>query len=259
VPISINSHIVHLLVHHPTPPTFDATEDRNGRRNHDEIKLWADYLSLQTAGYIKDDAGVPGGLAPDERFVIMGDHNADPFNGDSYQSAIRQLLDHPLVNSLFSPNRPLQTPPAPFGTGYFNSSVYNTSSFGLRVDYVLPSKLGLKVKSGFVYWPVLPDTGAPLVAVSDHRPVQLTLQLLPIASQGVKNLGIAQEAGNVVLRWQGRIGYGYTVSHSTSLQGPWLTTPTIPITVDSGTFEAAATDVSPPPGRKFYRVEISFQ
>lgn len=35
---------VHFLVSHPTPPTFDGTEDRNGRRNHDEIRLWADYI-----------------------------------------------------------------------------------------------------------------------------------------------------------------------------------------------------------------------
>ena len=258
VPISINSHIVHLLVDHPTPPTFDGTEDRNGRRNHDEIKLWADYLSPQTSGYIKDDAGVAGGLAEDERFVIMGDHNADPFKGASYLAAIRQILDHPRVNSLYSPYRSQQTPPFPFGTGYFNHSGYDTSTFNLRVDYVLPSKLGVGVLSGYIYWPT--DTaGASLIAVSDHRPVQLTMQLTPVVSQAVKNLRIAQEAGNVVLRWQGRTGYGYTVSQSTNLQGPWKTTPVIPVTVDLGTYAAVATDTAPTTGRKFYRVEITFQ
>ena len=36
---------VHVLASHPTPPTFDGAEDRNGRRNHDEIRFWADYVS----------------------------------------------------------------------------------------------------------------------------------------------------------------------------------------------------------------------
>ena len=35
---------LHLLCAHPTPPVFDGPEDRNGRRNHDEIRFWADYV-----------------------------------------------------------------------------------------------------------------------------------------------------------------------------------------------------------------------
>ena len=31
----------------PTPPAFDGEEDRNGRRNHDEIRFWVDYVSTQ--------------------------------------------------------------------------------------------------------------------------------------------------------------------------------------------------------------------
>ena len=45
VPIKIRSQIVHFLVSHPTPPVFDGAEDRNGTRNHDEIRLWADYIT----------------------------------------------------------------------------------------------------------------------------------------------------------------------------------------------------------------------
>ena len=32
-------HLLHFLVSHPTPPAFDGPEDRNGHRNHDEIRL----------------------------------------------------------------------------------------------------------------------------------------------------------------------------------------------------------------------------
>ena len=43
VPIEIGGKTVHFLVSHPTPPVFDGPEDRNGTRNHDEIRFWADY------------------------------------------------------------------------------------------------------------------------------------------------------------------------------------------------------------------------
>ena len=36
---------------------------------------------------------------PGELFVIAGDQNSDPLDGDSIPGAIQQLLDHPLVNA----------------------------------------------------------------------------------------------------------------------------------------------------------------
>ena len=44
LPIDIDGRTVHFLVSHPTPPVFDGPEDRNGTRNHDEIRFWADYV-----------------------------------------------------------------------------------------------------------------------------------------------------------------------------------------------------------------------
>ena len=42
VPIEVGGRQrLHLLVWHATPPVFDGTEDRNGRRNHDETALLA--------------------------------------------------------------------------------------------------------------------------------------------------------------------------------------------------------------------------
>jgi hypothetical protein len=57
LPIRIGHRTVHFLVSHPTPPVFDVPEDRNGTRNHDEIRFWADYVSGQD--YMYDDAGAP--------------------------------------------------------------------------------------------------------------------------------------------------------------------------------------------------------
>ena len=74
---------VHVLASHPTPPTFDGAEDRNGRRNHDEIRFWADYVRPGAARYIYDDEGGAAGCGPGRSFVILGDQNADPLDGDS--------------------------------------------------------------------------------------------------------------------------------------------------------------------------------
>ena len=76
IPVSLGDQVVHVLTSHPTPPVFDGPEDRNGRRNHDEIRFWVDYLATDDAGaYIYDDRGGRGGLRG-ERFVILGDLNA---------------------------------------------------------------------------------------------------------------------------------------------------------------------------------------
>ena len=80
LPVKVGNKVIHMLASHPTPPVFDSPEDRNGRRNHDEIRFWADYID--NADYIYDDENVFGGLKRGSRFIIMGDQNADPVDGD---------------------------------------------------------------------------------------------------------------------------------------------------------------------------------
>src|SRR5215218_5572212 len=55
LPVLVGRKVIHTLVSHPTPPVFDGPEDRNGRRNHDEIRLWADYVLPSRSGYVYDD------------------------------------------------------------------------------------------------------------------------------------------------------------------------------------------------------------
>ena len=104
VPIEVNGEIIHALVSHPTPPVFDGDENINGRRNHDEIRFWADYITPGAGDYIYDDKGNLGGLNPGNSFVIMGDQNADPVDGNSVNNAINQLLRNPLVNTSVTPD-----------------------------------------------------------------------------------------------------------------------------------------------------------
>jgi endonuclease/exonuclease/phosphatase family metal-dependent hydrolase len=172
------------LTCHPTPPVFDGAEDRNGRRNSDEIGFWADYVG-GNGDYIYDDRGNKGGLAAGELFVIAGDMNADPKDGESREKAILQLLDHPQIQDprptsegsveqakeQGGANAKHQGDPA-FDTGDFaDRNVGN-----LRIDYVLPSKT-LAVKNAGVFWPVSTDAAYPLVSASDHRLVWVDVEI----------------------------------------------------------------------------------
>jgi len=180
VPITVGGATLHLLASHPTPPVFDGDEDRNGRRNFDEIRLWADYLSGgERAACLVDDRGQHAALPETASFVILGDLNADPFNDETpYGStAIGQLLNHPRVRD-----------PKPRSDGgrraagpYDGPKELRTSAWG-RLDYVLPSR-DLKVVDAGVFWPGPDDPLRDLVdgeaAASDHHLVWVDVVISP--------------------------------------------------------------------------------
>ena len=186
VPVNIHNKIVHVIIAHPTPPVFDGPEDRNGTRNYDEIRLITDYISGgKKPAYLYDDQGRRGGLPANALFVIMGDMNADPVDGDSYPGAIQQLLQHPRINQQVSAGRMI---PASEGGSENAKSIkrkdqddssFDTSVFGLRIDYVLPSA-NFDTKNAGIFWPAAQDSLHYLVndyASSDHRLVWVELQL----------------------------------------------------------------------------------
>ena len=193
VPVTVDGQTIHILAAHPTPPVFDGPEDRNGRRNHDEIRLWADYVSAGKADYLYDDQGKRGGLPTNARFLIMGDYNADPRDGDSRNNAIALLLDHPAVNSTLPPasdggrvdaaqegqaNLTHQTPP-----GQDTADMNPERNGNLRIDYALPSEAGMSLRCSGVFWPdpdsplrYLVGEGYPVVS-SDHRMVWIDVTI----------------------------------------------------------------------------------
>jgi hypothetical protein len=167
---------VHFLVSHPTPPVFDGPEDRNGTRNHDEIRFWADYVTPGAGRYIYDDRGHRGGLGRREHFVIAGDQNADPFDGDSTEDAIQQLLDNPRVNTGMTPTSPGGPEQSARQGGandaHVGNPAFDTADFAdtapgnLRADYVLPDR-GTRIVGSFVFWPRSDDPLFPLVGLFD--------------------------------------------------------------------------------------------
>lgn len=171
---------VHLLAAHPTPPVFDGPERRNAARNHDEIRLWAEYVSGGDQPWLCDDQGRCGGLPAGERFVIVGDYNADPDDGGSLPGTIQQLLEHPRVLRHASPRSEgaLAAANNPGNAGHRSSPAHDTAQFGrngnYRVDYVLPS-VGFTVQASGVFWPAPGQPGAEWLDATDHRMVWLDL------------------------------------------------------------------------------------
>ncbi|WP_394225038.1 endonuclease/exonuclease/phosphatase family protein [Pseudoalteromonas spongiae] len=181
VPVTVCDNTIHVLASHPTPPVFDGEEDRNGKRNHDEIRFWRDYISPSSNHYIYDDNGRHGGVSP-QSFVILGDLNASAVDGDAHPNAINQLLSHPDVNHYGAPQSEggLQNKPEN------KHAATHTAGWGMRADYVLPSA-NLKVLNSAVFWPAKGKQGAHLVAdrsaSSDHRLVWVDIALANACEQ----------------------------------------------------------------------------
>nr|WP_316013779.1 endonuclease/exonuclease/phosphatase family protein [Roseobacter sp. HKCCA0434] len=173
VEIEVGGIPLHLIALHPTPPVFDGPEDRNGRRNADEIAWVVRYLD---GAAVRDDTGRTAPYA-DAPVVVAGDLNADPFDGDARREPLLALLGHARLQD-----------PVPLGEGGAAAAAqggFNDRHRGppgadtadwndergpgnLRVDYVLPDAT-LDVLDAGVFWPAPGTEGAELVEVSDHR------------------------------------------------------------------------------------------
>lgn len=180
IPLKVNGKRIHILASHPTPPVFDGPENRNGWRNHDEIRFWLDYIGPpESAEYIYDDLGIKGGFTG-QRFVLLGDLNASPVEGDAFREPISQLLAHPKVSQF-----PL--PKSKAGSQNNPDSVHSqnhTAAWGMMVDYAISSTIGLAVEQNGIFWPEASDELYRLVenraASSDHRLVWVDVSLVDI-------------------------------------------------------------------------------
>ncbi|WP_170790126.1 endonuclease/exonuclease/phosphatase family protein [Ruegeria lacuscaerulensis] len=154
VPIETPQGPLTLMTFHAAPPVFDGSEDRNGLRNHDEIMLWRAVLDGDM------------GQAPNGPFIIAGDANQDPTQGEGLKLAIHSLLTDPRLTD----PRP-QDP-----TGALTTVTWKAVG-DLRVDYVLPSAHWTVQRAG-VYWPKpgTPERDAAKKA-SRHRLVWVDIDM----------------------------------------------------------------------------------
>jgi hypothetical protein len=142
---------IYLLTFHASPPVFDGPEDRNGRRNADEIAY---------ASGLIDQLPTP--------FVLLANTNLDPFDGEGHNAVMHQLLDHP---KLQDPQPGSMDGQASANAQHRGPARLDTVDWpdprpgNLRVNYILPSR-DLVVHDGGVHWPA---KARPAPHANSHR------------------------------------------------------------------------------------------
>lgn len=167
VPVETPAGQVTLAAFHATPPVFDGPEDRNGMRNHDEITLWRHWM---------DGAF---GAPPEGRFIVLGDANLDPVDGEGRKGAILGLLGDARLQDPMpeSPGAVVEADPQHRGDPALDTVNWPGPDPGnLRVDYVLPS-VDFRVRGAGVFWPAPGEAGHELAErASRHRLVWVDLE-----------------------------------------------------------------------------------
>ncbi len=155
-----------LLAWSATPPVFDGPQDRNGRRNHDEAAFWNLLLSRQLDF-----------SPPDGPFVLLGDGNLDPADGEGLRDGMQGLLSDPALQDPAPRGTHGRVEPGQVGDPALDTAFFDKGVGGLRVDLVLPSA-DLTVKASGVLWPSDSDPlAADLALASRHRPVWVDITL----------------------------------------------------------------------------------
>ncbi len=161
-----------LMVWAATPPMFDGPEDRNGRRNADEAALWLHLL----AGDLPQgpDATYPPPAAP---YVLMGEPNTDPADGDGRHEALQALLSSPHLQDPQPKGTSGHIDAGQHGDPALDTALVGKTPIGLRLDVILPS-IDITVRQAGVMWPADSDPfAATLALASPHRPVWAKLTL----------------------------------------------------------------------------------
>lgn len=171
VPVAAPGGTVNLMVWSATPPVFDGPEDMNGLRARDELRLWQVLM----------DGGL--GAVPEGAFVIAGNSNLDPEDGDGDTAAMTAFL----ADRRWQDPRPASAGGAlAADAGHMGDPALDTADWpdgapgNLRVSYVLPSSDWTVTGAG-VFWPAPDDPAAALLgedglAAGPHRLVWVDLQ-----------------------------------------------------------------------------------
>jgi hypothetical protein len=164
IPVEASGGPLTLLAWAATPPLFDGPEDLNGLRNADELALWTRVL---------DGAFGP---AP-ERFVVLGDANLDPADGDGLTAEMADFLADPRLQDPrpASEGARAAADPAQQGDPALDTADWEGPG-NLRTSYVLPS-VTLRVADAGVVWPLPGEPLAEAVAAAGpHRLVWVDIE-----------------------------------------------------------------------------------
>ena len=162
VPVLAPEGPVNLMGFSATPPVFDGPEDRNGLRNRDELRFWTNILDQ----------------SPPADFVILGNANLDPADGDGLRDAMAAFLADPRLQDALPRSDGGR---AAADAGQSGDPALDTADWpddrpgNLRVSYVLPAATWHVTDAG-VFWPAPDDPNAALLgddglAAGPHRMV----------------------------------------------------------------------------------------
>lgn len=167
VPITLpNGIALQLLAWSATPPVFDGDEDRNGLRNRDELLLFETIIAAEAL----------------TQFVVIGNANLDPMDGQGMTGAMANFLANPLIQDPkpASIGAKIAADPTHRGNPATDTADWEGENPGnLRVSYVLPSA-EWRVTDAGVFWPA-PDNpnsvllGEDGLAAGPHRLVWVDL------------------------------------------------------------------------------------
>lgn len=186
VPVILpNAQRLHILASHPTPPVFDGPEDLNGLRNDAEIEFWVSYLDKWPQ---VDDSGISKPFAG-KYFVLLGDLNNDPVDGEGLKAALSALLRHVLVSDPQQRSEGAKRAAiahAGANLGQLGDPATDTVDWGpkignMRVDYALPSA-NLKISDSGVFWPAPEAPFAVIIGneregATNHRMVWVDIEI----------------------------------------------------------------------------------
>jgi hypothetical protein len=176
VPVQVGADVVHLVLLHPVSPAFDPI---NPYRNYDELRALRLFLDGQLPGVEP--------LAVGAKFIVVGDLNADPDDGDSLPGAIQQVLEQPDLLAVFPEGAGTKGNNGQYNTyisgcGLDDGSVVTNPAarFQLQLDYLLPSAtIGQPLESNNFF----PDIAqnqydfALSCRASDHRFLSIDVEI----------------------------------------------------------------------------------
>ena len=186
VPIKLpNGKQLSILVSHPSPPVFDGPENLNGLRNDAEIGFWVSYLD---GWKFTDDEGLEAASNLTD-FVLLGDLNNDPDDGEGLKSGIYELLTHERINDPLQQSKGAVLAAMRYGgandTQIGNPALdtveWDADIGNMRVDYALPSASLTVIDSG-VFWPLPSSSNGYLIqdgrnGASNHRLVWVDISI----------------------------------------------------------------------------------
>lgn len=140
-----------LLTIAATPPVFDGPEDRNGRRNADELALWRAYLD---GALSQPPPGMPA--------ILVGNLNLDPQRGDGRREAVQRLLADPRFTDPL-PGQPTVTwdQTGPMRVSY----ILPAADLTVPASGIMPASPGVgphRLLWVDVVWPPAPPAPAPV-------------------------------------------------------------------------------------------------